>query len=125
MKPAARIYLTLGFAVVLGFWTYADQKSVDLSPGFDEGLAVLAFAALAVVVGIAVGRWWVLLSLIGGLLPLVYLQETGYLGHGFDGANPIAPSSISDLVWYGLFLLLGVGIRHLWDYLRPKLQRLT
>jgi hypothetical protein len=60
------------------------------------------------------------LALLGGLLSLIYLQETGYLGHGFDGADPIAPSSISDLAWYGLFLLLGVGVRHLWDRFKPK-----
>jgi hypothetical protein len=57
---------------------------------------------------------------LGGLLPLAYLQETGYLGHGFDGADPIAPSSVSELVWLGLALLLGVGIRRLWDYLKPQ-----
>jgi hypothetical protein len=93
-----RIYLAV-YAVVLGLWTFADQKSLNL---------------------FAVGRWWVLASLIGGLLPLVYLQETGYLGHGFDGADPIAPSSVSELVWLGLALLLGVGIRRLWDYLKPQ-----
>jgi hypothetical protein len=120
-----RVALALAYAVVLGLWTYADQKSVDLSPGFDGDLVVLGFVALTVLVGIAVGRWWVLISLIGGLLPLIYLQETGYLGHGFDGADPIAPSSISALVWFGLFLLVGVGIRNVWGYLRPKLQRLV
>ncbi len=122
MRPI-RIYLALGYAVVLGLWTYADQKSVDLSPGFDDDLVVLGFVALTVLMGAAVGRWWVLISLLGGLLPLVYLQETGYLGHGFDGADPIAPSSISDLVWFGVCLLVGVGARHTWDYLRPKLRR--
>ena len=116
-----RIYLTVAYAVVLGLWTFADQKSVGLSPGFHNDLVVLGFVALTALVGIAVGRWWVLVSLIGGLLPLIYLQESGYLGHGFDGADPIAPSSISDLVWYGVFLLLGVGVRHLWDHLRPKI----
>jgi hypothetical protein len=115
-----QIYLSVAYAVVLGLWTFADQKSLELFPGSQDELAELGFVALTVLAGIAVGRWWVLTSLLGGLLPLVYLQETGYLGHGFDGADPIAPSSISELVWCGLFLLLGVGVRQLSDYLKLK-----
>jgi hypothetical protein len=75
-----RICLGVVYAVVLGLWTFADQKSLDLSPGFQDEIAVLGFVALTVVAGIAVGRWWVLISLIGGLLPLIYLQETGLSG---------------------------------------------
>jgi hypothetical protein len=118
MKP--RVFSAGVYAVVLGLWMFADQKSLSLFPGFQDEPAQLGFLALTVVAGFAVGRWWVLASLIGGLLPLIYLQETGYLGHGFDGADPIAPSSVSELVWLGLSLLLGVGIRRLWDYLRPR-----
>jgi hypothetical protein len=115
-----RIYLAVVYAVVLGLWTFADQKSLNLFPGSQDEPAQLGFLALTVFAGFAVGRWWVLASLIGGLLPLVYLQGTGYVGHGFDGADPIAPSSVSELVWLGLALLLGVGIRRLWDYLKPQ-----
>lgn len=94
-----RIYLTVAYAVVLGLWTFADQKSVGLSPGFHNDLVVLGFVALTVLVGIAVGRWWVLVSLIGGLLPLIYLQESGYLGHGFDGADQSRRAA--SLIWSG------------------------
>jgi hypothetical protein len=118
----SRIYLSVAYAVVLGLWTFADQKSVDLSPGRHDELVELGFLTLTVLTGIAVGRWWVLISLLGGLLPLIYLQETGYLGHGFDGADPIAPSSISDLVWCGVALLLGVVARHLLDHLKLRLE---
>lgn len=114
-----RVALTVVYAVVLGVLTYADQKSVDVLPGGEDSAAV-AFLTLTVIVGAAVGRWWVLAALIGGFLPLVYLQATGYLGHGFDGADPISPSSIAGLIWCGLFLLLGVGLRWLWERFRAR-----
>jgi hypothetical protein len=40
-----RIYLCVAYAVVLGLWTFADQKSLELSPGFEDEPAVLAFIA--------------------------------------------------------------------------------
>jgi hypothetical protein len=115
-----RIAIAAAYALLLAVWTFADQKSADLLPGSQTDRAELGFIALTVLAGVAVGRWWVLIALLGGLGPLIYLQATGYLGHGFDGADPLAPSSISDLVWYGLFLLAGVGVRALWDRLQLK-----
>ncbi len=83
MRP--RIYLAVVYAVVLGLWTFADQLNLFL--GSQDEPAQLGLLALTVIAGFVVGRWWVLASLTGGLLPLVYLQETGYLGHGFDGCR--------------------------------------
>lgn len=108
-----RIALTVAYGIFLGAWAYTDQKGSggvfsDLHRSVPFEIFVLV---LAVVVGFAVRRWWVLLALLGPLVALGYLQITGYVSSEHDGNQPLlSPPGISLFFWYGAALLLGVGL---------------
>jgi hypothetical protein len=111
-----RIALTVAYGVFLGAWAYTDEKSPgglfgDLHSSTTFELLVLV---LAVVVGFAVRRTWALFALLGPLLALGYLQVTGYISPEHDGAAPLlSPPGIAFFVWFGLALLIGVGLGRL------------
>jgi hypothetical protein len=114
------VAITFAFGVFLGLWVYGDLDSVAFwgQHGIDqvahETAFELATIALAILVGFVVRRRWVLTALLGPLLCLGYAQINGE--RGFDGAAPLtSPSGISDIFWFGLFLLLGVGLGRAWE----------
>jgi hypothetical protein len=116
-------------AIALGVWAYTDQKhrySGGVFEGLhDSALFLLSTAILTVVTGIAVCRWWALLALLGPLFALGYLQVSGYISPWDDGTAPLlSPPGISRFVWFGLLLLAGMGLRHLWDLGRLSLRNL-
>lgn len=101
-------YVVLAYAVVSGIWIYGEKRG-DVIVGRDVGGAVVL--ALAVGVGAIVGRWWVLLALIGPLLALGYLQAIGYVSASDDGADPLfSAPGVSVILWLGALILVGVGI---------------
>jgi hypothetical protein len=111
-----RLALTVAYGAFLGVWVYTDQKSPgglfgDLHSSVPFELLVLV---LAVVVGFAVRRVWVLLALLGPLFALGYLQVTGYISSEHDGAAPLlSPPGIAFFLWFGTLLLIGVGLGRL------------
>jgi hypothetical protein len=111
-----RLALTVAYGIFLGVWAYTDQKSLgglfaDLHSSIPFELLVLV---LAVVVGFAVRRAWVLLALVGPLLALGYLQVTGYVSPEHDGTAPLlSPPGVSFFLWFGTALLIGVGLGRL------------
>jgi hypothetical protein len=108
-----RLALTIAYGAFIGAWAYTDEKS---SGGlFAELHSSTSFELFVLVLGIAVGfavhRIWVLVALLGPLLTLGYLQLTGYISPWHDGTAPLlSPPGISVFFWYGLTLLLGIGI---------------
>jgi hypothetical protein len=72
-------------------------------------------------VGFGVGRWWVVLALIGSLLTLGCLQATGFVSDWNDGNSPLSFPTIAQMFWLALLLLSGVGLRRLLDGLRQGL----
>lgn len=118
-----RIAATTAFGLLLGTWAYLDIRLYDQPDSLYETLhgapIYPALILLAVLTGFAVGRGWVLLSLLGPVASLAYLQETGHRGPDGVSALTSAPS-IAFLIWFGLMLLIGVGIHHFWRERREQ-----
>lgn len=96
-----RVALTLLYAIALGAVTALDS--------FDDLPAIIPLAAwaLAPLVGFLVGRWWVVLAVLGGLIGLTI----GWNPAEHDG-NPSLwfPYVTSFVAFVGLPLLVGVAI---------------
>lgn len=129
MEPVwARILLTVGYAVALGVWAYAEQKQGDLySQGTYDVLHSTAFGiglfVLPILLGFVVRRAWVLLALAGPLASLGYLQVSGYISPWHDGVDPLLSlPSFSLFFWAGLLLVAGIGLGRLWDSHGPALR---
>lgn len=111
-----RLVLTIAYGAFLGAWAYTEQKGSgglfgDLHSSIPFEISVLVFA---IVVGFVVKRAWVLLALLGPLLALGYLQVTGYVSSEHDGAAPLlSPPGIAFFLWFGVALLIGVGLGRL------------
>ena len=118
LEMRLRLALAIAYGAFLGAWAYTDQKSSgglfgDLHSSIPFEIFVLV---LAVGVGFAVGRTWVLLALVGPLLALGYLQVSGYVSSEHDGNAPLlSPPGISFFFWFGIALLIGVGLGRLQD----------
>jgi hypothetical protein len=118
-----RAALTIAYGLMLGVWAYTDQKASgavfgDLHNSVPFELFVLL---LGIAVGFAVGRAWALLALLGPLIPLAILEADGFVSPSHDGTEPLfSPPGISLFVWYGLMLLLGIGLRRGWERLRTE-----
>ena len=97
----ARVALTLLYAIALGAVTALDN--IDDLPA----IVPLAAWALAPLVGFLVGRWWVVLAVLGALVG----RPIGWDSSENDG-NPALwlPYVMSFVLFIGFPLLLGVGI---------------
>lgn len=121
-----RIAATAVFGLLLGAWAYLDFWSYEdhysLHATLHGPVVVPILLALAILVGAIVGRGWVVLALAGPVISLAYLEQTS--GHrGPDGISPLSSApSIFFLVLFGLMLLAGVGVSHLWRQLRDQRQ---
>ena len=109
-----RLALTIACGLTLGVFAYTGEK-YEYAGGVWEtlhasDLFLFAVMALAVVTGIVVRRIWVLLALLGPLLALAYLQASGYVSEWHDGSPPLGLPNIVQLIWFGLLLLLGLGV---------------
>jgi hypothetical protein len=113
----SRIAATAAYGVVLGFWFYIDQKQIDIySQGtydlLHSSLFLVVFAlALPILVGFFVGRWWAVAALAGPLVPLGYLQATGYVSAWHDGVPPLGLVNCIIVAEFAIPLLAGVGLR--------------
>jgi hypothetical protein len=112
MSTKARVVLTatLGILMAVCTWLRVDDTEV-------------MFVSV-VLLPLIVGRWWVVAALAGPFIALVALDSTGYLYVG--GSDPIDSSplvGIIGLVFWGLIMLVLVGIRKAFDFLRNR--RLT
>jgi hypothetical protein len=110
-----RVGIIAAYGLLAAVWAYAEQRQSDLPAAAYElthnTFALLAFVLLAVLTGFAVGRLWALLSLLGPLLTLGFMQAAGYVSPWHDGAEPLTSlPSIVQLTWLAMLLLAGVGL---------------
>jgi len=111
MSTKARIVLTVALGIVMGVSTW-------LSGGIGD-----VFFASAVLLPLIVGRWWVLAALAGPFIALVTLELSGHVYEGgSDGAESyLFPWGIIGLFFWELVMLILVGIRKAFDFLRNRL----
>lgn len=122
-----RVAATVAFGLLIGAWAYLDIRLYDeqgaLHTALQEPAVVIGLLALAVLTGVVVGRGWVLLALIAPVAARAHLQGEGYRGP--DGIEALSsPPSIAILIWFGLMLLIGVGVAHLWRLFKSQRQSL-
>jgi hypothetical protein len=106
MTLKARICLTVGLAGFLAFATWADLTS-------RSDIVLLVGLAMAIVIGIAVGRWWTIAALAGPALVMFVLEVSGYYTHAYLewGERPLfSAPGIAELAWQGLAIAIGVGL---------------
>lgn len=79
------------------------------------------FFVLAILLPLIVGRWWVVAALAGPFIALVALHSTGN-SHEV-GSDPIDSSLLMGIValfFWELVMLILVGIRKVFDFLRNR-----
>jgi hypothetical protein len=110
-----QVAVVAAYGLIAAAWAYAGQRQIDLSTAaYDlthDTFAVISFVLVSILTGLAVGRLWVLLALLGPLLTLGCMQATGYISPWHDGAEPLTSfSGIASLAWLTILLLAGVGL---------------
>ncbi|HEV7399657.1 MAG TPA: hypothetical protein VGN84_05245 [Solirubrobacterales bacterium] len=107
-----RILLTVLYTGVLG----ALMALENFHPGaFEAPLLVIWLAAP--VVGFLVGRWWVVFAVVGA----IFGRAIGWDVGENDGNPPFwLPYLITDIVFLGLPLYLGVVVSRLWQNRRRR-----
>lgn len=117
MSTKTRVVLTVAAGIVMGVllllsadnWGYAYYASVILLP-------------------LIVGRWWVVAALAGPFIASVALDLTGHVserGSGSDGPEFGFIVVIFFLVFSGFLMLILVGIRKTFDFLRKRWRTAT
>jgi hypothetical protein len=113
MSTKARVVPTVAAGVVMGvlLWLSADWWGY-------------AFYASVVLLPLIVGRWWVVAALAGPFIASAALDLTGHVPEGgSDGPELGFIFVVVFLVFSGLSMLVLVGIRKAFDFLRKR--RLT
>jgi hypothetical protein len=110
MSTKARIALTVALGIVMGVSTWLD--------GVWTGDIFFA----AVLLPLIVGRWWVVAALVGPFIALVALELSGHVYEGgSDGVGSyLFPWGIIGLFFWELIMLVLVGIRKVFDFLRKR-----
>jgi|GEM_PF-3346387 hypothetical protein len=113
MSTKARIVLTVAAGIVMG-----------VSDWLNGGTGEVFFASV-VLLPLIVGRWWVVAALAGPFIAMAALDLSGHVYEGgSDGAESyLFPWGIIGLFFWELVMLILVGIRKAFDFLRKR--RLT
>jgi hypothetical protein len=109
MSTKTRVVLTVAGGIVMGLTWLISDWTLD------------AFVVLLILLPLVVGRWWVVAALIGPLIAVVALELTGHVDEsGSDGTGPALLWGVFVLNVYGLFMLILVGIRKVFDFFRRR-----
>lgn len=111
-----RLAATVLYTAISGVWIYASYKEVSVLPTEAAAICVLV---LGLAVGAYVRNWWMLLSLVGPLIALGYLEVSGFVGTSDDwAAEPLlSPPGAFTFIWLGVTMLLGRALREGADWL--------
>ena len=110
MSTKTRIVLTVAGGVVMAVCTW-------LSADWAETV----FFASVVLLPLIVGRWWVVAALAGPFIAVVAIELTGHVYEGgSDGPESALFWGIFALDFYGLLMLILVGIRKVFDFFRNR-----
>jgi hypothetical protein len=122
LTTPTRIALTALFGLLLAFWT-GEVTRGGLFTGSD--LAGVALYAIAFLAGAVVGRWWVILALIGPYVTLAVLEITDSPGWPGDWRDEplLSPPGIAIPLEIGMVMLLGVLFGTFCLWLSARLRR--
>ncbi len=111
-----KLAATALYAVISGVSIYASHKEVSVLHADAAAVCVLV---LGVAVGAYVRSWWMLLSLVGPLIALGYLEISGFVGTADDwAAEPLlSPPGAFTFIWLGMTMLLGRALGEGADWL--------
>ncbi len=104
-----RLTAAISYGVISGVSIYASYQQVSFFHATAVGIALLA---LGVAVGAYVCSWWILLSLVGPLIALGYLEVSGFVGTSDDWASEplLSPPGVSVFVGFTTILMLGYAL---------------
>lgn len=104
-----RLAATISYGVISGVSIYASYRQVSFFHATAAGIVLLA---LGVAVGAYVRSWWMLLSLVGPLIALGYLEVSGFVGTSDDWASEplLSPPGVSVFVGFTTILMLGYAL---------------
>jgi len=104
-----RVGIVIAYGVVAGVLMYSDAHE------YLDTLPMLALLGFGVLTGAIAGRAWSLLSLLGPLASLGYLQASGFRELNHDGVDPLfSAPGIATFFWLALPLLIGITIHAGW-----------
>jgi hypothetical protein len=104
-----RLIAVVSYGVISGVWIYASHKEVSV---VHETAAGIGMVALGVAVGAYVRSWWMLLSLVGPLIALGYLEVSGFVGTSDDwAAEPLlSPPGVFVFFIFTTILMFGYAL---------------
>jgi hypothetical protein len=104
-----RLTVAVSYGVISGVWVYASHEELSF---FHTTAAGIVLLVLGVAVGAYVRSWWMLLSLVGPLLALGYLEVSGFVGTGDDWASEplLSPPGVSVFFIFTTILMLGYAL---------------
>ena len=122
MRGKGSIGLTVAAGVILGLEVWVIERSGWPTAGLHDVIAVplgIAAAISLLIVPLVVGRWWVVLAMVGPAISLTVMQIAGIAVRLDDGTGP-AWNYRTVFMFSVLTLFMGllVAIRHSFDVWR-------
>jgi hypothetical protein len=104
-----RLAAAVSYATISGVWIYASHKEVG---AFHTDAAAVCVLVLGVAVGAYVRSWWMLLSLVGPLIALGYLEVSGFVGSSDDWASEplLSPPGVFVFFIFTMILMIGYAL---------------
>ena len=104
-----RLTAAISYGVISGVSIYASYRQVSFFHTTAVGFVLLAFG---VAVGAYVRSWWMLLSLVGPLIALGYLEVSGFVGTSDDWASEplLSPPGVFVFFIFTMILMLGYAL---------------
>jgi hypothetical protein len=104
-----RLTAVVSYGVISGVWVYASSEGVSV---FHTTAMGIVLVGLGVAVGAYVRSWWMLLSLMGPLIALGYLEVSGFVGTGDDWASEplLSPPGVFVFFIFTTILMLGYAL---------------
>jgi hypothetical protein len=104
-----RLAAVVSYGVISGVSIYGSHQEMSFFHTTAVGVALLA---LGVAVGAYVRSWWMLLSLVGPLIALGYLEVSGFVGTSDDWASEplLSPPGVFVFFIFTTILMLGYAL---------------
>jgi hypothetical protein len=101
-----RLTAVVSYGVISGVWVCASNEGVGV---FQTTAVGIVLVGLGVAVGAYVRSWWMLLSLVGPLIALGYLEVSGFVGtsDGWASEPLLSPPGVFVFFIFTMILMIG------------------